>query len=190
VAWFVQRPTLSADRNPGTPVILHAYNAANLGQSIFSVLTGTWTHAVNSNANLVPTVAKGHVYVASNLQLKIYGLKGAGSLELKDSTLLTASKPDVVTCPATLPAATMLRDKPLHELYGTVCRADGQQIMLALRNGHAVAVDVGAFDQHRPVLLTPGRALHVTATLDKTGVLHARMISPSHTISPETPPDR
>ena len=190
VVWFVQRPNLSADRNPGTPVTLHAYNAANLGQSVFSTVTGTWTHAMNSNANLVPTVAKGHVYVASNLQLKIYGLKGAGSPELKDSAFLTASKPDVVTCPATIAAATMLRDQPLHELYGTVCRADGQQIMLALRNGHAVAVDVGAFDQRRPVLLTPGRALHVTATLDKAGVLRARMISPSHTISPETPPDR
>ena len=51
-----------------------AYDPANLSQPIFSVPAGTWRHAVNSNANIVPTVANGKVYVASNEQLQIFGL--------------------------------------------------------------------------------------------------------------------
>ena len=74
VIWFVQRPQSSDDYEPGTPVTLMAYDPANLSQPIFSVQAGTWRHAVNSNANIVPTVANGKVYVASNEQLQIFGL--------------------------------------------------------------------------------------------------------------------
>ena len=74
VVWFVQRPQSSEDQDPGTPVTLWAYDPGNLKKALFSAQAGTWTHAVNSNANLVPTVAGGHVYVASNEQLQIFGL--------------------------------------------------------------------------------------------------------------------
>jgi hypothetical protein len=74
VVWFVQRPATSDDYNPGTPLTLWAYDPTNLSQPLFSAQAGTWTHAVNSNADLVPTVAGGRVYVAGNEQLKIFGL--------------------------------------------------------------------------------------------------------------------
>jgi outer membrane protein assembly factor BamB len=76
VMWFVQRPQSSMDKNPGTPVTLWAFDVNNLNSALFSVQAGTWTHAVNSNANIVPTVANGKVYVASNMQLQIFGLLG------------------------------------------------------------------------------------------------------------------
>jgi len=189
IVWFVQRPSQSSDMNPGTPVTLHAYNAANLQQSLFSALGGTWTHAVNSNANLVPTVAKGHVYVTSNMQLRIFGLLAnppAGA-SAGPASLMT-SQPETVSCPAGPAAGSKM---PAHELYGTVCQSGGHQIKLALRSGAAVSIDVSqAFDQHRQVLLTPGRPLHVSVSMDKAGVLHAYRIAPAHTISPETPADK
>jgi hypothetical protein len=74
VVWFVQRPGSSQDQDPGTPVTLWAYDPDNLGTALFSAQAGTWTHAVNSNADIVPTVAGGRVYVGSNEQLQIFGL--------------------------------------------------------------------------------------------------------------------
>ena len=74
VVWFVQKPATSSDKNPGTPVTLRAYAASDLTKQLVSIQAGTWTHAYNSNANLVPTVANGRVYVASNQQLQILGL--------------------------------------------------------------------------------------------------------------------
>jgi len=190
VVWFIQKPSLSSDMNPGTPVTLRAYAASNLSQQLFSILGGTWTHAWNSNANLVPTVAKGRVYVASNMQLRIYGLTGHDDGVVNDP--IVPSKPEIIVCPASIePAATVVGVAPVHQLYGTVCQASGTELKLALRNGHALAIDTSTLaDQHRPVLLTPGRPLHVTVIIDKAGVAHAQKIAPSHTLSTETPADR
>jgi hypothetical protein len=74
IVWFVQRPQSSQDGEPGTPVVLEAYDLTNLTSPLFTAQAGTWRHAVNSNANIVPTVASGKVYVASNEQLQIFGL--------------------------------------------------------------------------------------------------------------------
>jgi len=76
VVWFVQKPATSSDEDPGTPVTLMAYAASDLTQQLLSIEAGTWTHAKKSNANLVPTVANGRVYLASNKQLQIFGLLG------------------------------------------------------------------------------------------------------------------
>jgi hypothetical protein len=40
------------------------------------------------------------------------------------------------------------------------------------------------------MLLTPGRPVHVRASIAKDGVAHVQEISASHMLSPETPPDR
>jgi len=41
---------------------------------LFQGNAGAWPN-FRGNANLVPVVANGHVYVASNRQLQIFGLK-------------------------------------------------------------------------------------------------------------------
>jgi hypothetical protein len=188
IVWFVQKPSSSSDQNPGTPLTLRAYAASNLSQQLISILGGTWTHASNSNANIVPTVASGKVYVASNQQLLIFGLT-SGS-EAADS--FAVSTPDTIVCPAGIaPLAAISGAGTMHEFYGTVCQAGSTEMRLALRSGRAVAIDTtGAFEQHRTILLTPGRPMHVTVTIGKDGVAHATRISPSHVISPLTPADR
>jgi hypothetical protein len=75
IAWFVRRPQTTSDREPGTPVTLYAYDAMNLSRQLFFAKAGAWRHAYNSNANLVPTVANGRVYVASERRLEIFGLR-------------------------------------------------------------------------------------------------------------------
>lgn len=190
VVWFVQRPSISSDMNPGTPVTLHAYAANNLSQQLISILGGTWTHAVNSNANIVPTVAKGRVYVASNMQLRIYGLTGTLDGPARDP--ITPSLPDPITCPASIdPAAAVSGATRVHQLYGTVCQSSGSELKLVLRSGRAVSINTGTrFNSRRPVLLTPGRPVLVHFTIDKAGVAHAQEIMPSHKDSSLTPADR
>lgn len=190
VVWFVQRPSTSSDVNPGTPVTLRAYAATNLSHPLLSILGGTWTHAENSNANLVPTIAKGRVYVVSNMQLRIYGLRAhPGSAALDP---ITPSLPQTIACPAGIaPAAAVNSSSREHEVYGTVCRARGTELTLALRNGRSVTIETGtALNQHRPVLLTAGRPLHVSLTIDKAGTAHAHRVAPTHMITAQTPSDR
>jgi hypothetical protein len=194
IVWFVQRPASSSNQNPGTPVTLTAYSAAGL-QQLVSFPAGTWRHAVNSNANLVPTVANGKVYVASNAQLQIFGL-----LSPQETARIAAapqhpmaSAPDAIACPSntTALAAAGGVQAGEHEFHGTVCGASGSELRIALRNGHSIGVDIShAFDRNRSIVLTPGRPLLVRATIDGKGVAHAQQISPAHEFSALTPADR
>jgi len=184
IVWFVQRPATSSNQNPGTPVTLMAYSAAGL-QQLVSLPAGTWRHAVNSNANLVPTVANGKVYVASNEQLQIFGLLTPQQMARIAAAPQRpmASAPDAVACPSNITplAAAGGVQAGEHEFHGTICRSSGTELRLALRSGHSIAVDIShAFDRNRAILLTPGRPLLVRATIDGKGVAHARQISPSH----------
>jgi hypothetical protein len=86
VVWFVQRPNMSISMKPGAPITLWAYSAANLTHPLFSTLGGYWLNAAVSNAYAVPTVANGKVYVASNLQLSIFGLLDAPGRRARHST--------------------------------------------------------------------------------------------------------
>jgi hypothetical protein len=203
IAWLVQRPSSSSDSNPGTPVTLQAFDASNLGTQLISLPAGTWTHAVNSNADLVPTVANGKVYVASNMQLQIFGLfPPARGEQLVVAQGLQPSQPDVIACPpdeavtAAIPGSvdlvstTSLRNSS-HQFSGTVCRLDGDQLHLALRSGRSVSLDITtAFAKHRQIVLSPGRTVHVRVRIDAKGVAHGERISPTHTLSPLTPADR
>jgi hypothetical protein len=186
IVWFVQRPASSSDQDPGTPVTLTAFAASNLAQPLVSITAGTWTHAVNSNANIVPTVANGRVYVASNQQLQIFGLLTAASGQAGvRPRAMTPSAPDRVECPTSVaPIAP-------HDFYATVCQVQGTQLRLALRTGQAVSIDIAGMAQtNPPLLLTLGRPVHVRAKLDAEGAVHALRISHYHTISSSTPPDR
>jgi len=195
VVWFIQKPQTSSDNDPGTPVALMAYDAANLTSQLFTAPAGTWTHAVNSNANIVPTVANGKVYIASYRQLQIFGLlppKGSRA-RMALPRGFTASQPDVVTCAPVQSAIAALGASvaATHQLYGTVCRVSGAEIQLSLRSGHSIAIDVSnAFARHQRVALTAGRIVHVTVTIDDKGVARAMRIFPAHTLSPLTPKDR
>jgi hypothetical protein len=76
IIWAVGRPF-----NRTNNITLYAFDpdhggAGSLAQ-IFSGTAGNWPN-VNGNANLVPVVANGHVFVASYKTLDIFGLAGTG----------------------------------------------------------------------------------------------------------------
>jgi hypothetical protein len=75
IIWAVSRPINSSPAN----ISLYAFNARPMGGSttltaLFAAMTaGTWPNT-GGNANIVPLVANGKVYVASYQQLAIFGL--------------------------------------------------------------------------------------------------------------------
>lgn len=194
IVWFVQKPQSSSDNDPGTPVTLRAFDASNLSKQLFSAQAGTFTHAVNSNANIVPTVANGKVYIASNKQLNIFGLlPPLGSPER--ATLpkgIAVSEPDVITCPpAESVQSAVVKGGNDHQLFGSVCKVEGSTMQLALRNHRSVSVDIAsATAGPKHLSLTLGRNIKVKATVDAKGVAHATRLAPSHIFDAETPADR
>lgn len=76
--WALSRPSYTT---PKSPIYLSAFDPeAGTGTGpmthIFHTLAGNWPN-LGGNANLVPVVANGEVFVASYKQLQIFGLTGA-----------------------------------------------------------------------------------------------------------------
>jgi hypothetical protein len=124
IIWAVSRPVTG---NPGT-VTLYAFDPSSIqsGQAtqLYSGPAGTWPNP--GNANIVPLVAAGRVYLASYKQLAIFGL---------GATQQTAGS---VPRTARAPAPQVLSG---HGLWGTVVGFNNKTVMLKLRNGGVVAID-------------------------------------------------
>jgi hypothetical protein len=79
IIWAVSRPPLSSNTSP---IGLLAFNPESVSGSLLTMATlfraeaGNWPNTTG-NANLVPVVANGEVFVASNKQLQIFGLTSA-----------------------------------------------------------------------------------------------------------------
>jgi len=74
IIWAISRPPDSTQA-----ISLFAFNPESGGskmKTLFSAPAGAWPN-MSANANLVPVVANGLVFVASNQQLQIFGLTGA-----------------------------------------------------------------------------------------------------------------
>jgi hypothetical protein len=82
IIWAVSRPNTSQNSSGqcvGDPTVnLYAFNAGGSGggtlPQLFKGSAGTWT-TCTGNANIVPVVANGKVFVADYKQLSIFGLK-------------------------------------------------------------------------------------------------------------------
>ena len=78
IIWAVSRP-----QNSGSgPLHLVAFNPDAVKNAVmkhlFTTTAGMWPNQ-GGNSNLVPVVANGQVFVASNKQLRIFGLLGGNS---------------------------------------------------------------------------------------------------------------
>ena len=75
IIWALSRPASGTQPK----IALYAFNPDVTGSTmtqLFKGFAGAWPN-VGGNANLVPVVANGQVFVASNKQLQIFGLKAA-----------------------------------------------------------------------------------------------------------------
>jgi hypothetical protein len=176
IIWATGRPTTVSP----AAVNLYAFAAAPTTSGtlplLFSSQAGAWTN-VTANAGIVPVVANGHVFVASNKQLTIFGL-GGGQFGARATA---AANPAPLNAPA-----------PPHEITGVLEHADGPVLTLRTRAGKiARVVDSDAVRTKQIGVLVQGNAYTVEgATYDSTGALHAQAVGRAKASPAIWPPDR
>ena len=172
IIWATGRPT-----NPHTFAIhLYAYAAAPSSGALkllYSSRAGAWPNA-GYNANIVPVVANGHVFVASNQQLTIFGLGGG---------------PFVPPAAAAAKPAALNAHAPPHQITGVLEHVDGPVLTLRTRAGEIARVDDS--DALLIGVLVPGNAYGVQGTYyDSTGALRAHSVGRAKPSPAGWPPDR
>ena len=170
VIWAVGRPADSTND-------LRLYAFAEHGNQLFSAVPGTWPN-LGGNANVVPVVANGKVYVASYKALAIYGL-GAGS------GAVAASLPRANEMKISAPPADE------HQISGIVQSIDGATLTLVNRAGDLIKVDGGsAFANFKAAPPAVGHAILVRGTVDEAGVVHATTLLRAKNSAQSWQPDR
>ena len=156
VIWTVARPT-----GPDHHLTLYAFNAKQSGGTLpllWSGAAGFWPN-LGGNANVVPVVANGMVYVASYRALSIFGLTSH-----RAQTKVQLIPPPPV--PESMPAAALF--------WGTVRSVHGSRVVLVLRTGELLQVDVSeAWKAGTTVVPVVGKNVSVNGRLDENGLLHA-----------------
>jgi len=164
IIWAVGRAAGSDNH-----MTLYAFNATPSGGSLpllWSDVAGFWP-STNANNNIVPTVANGRVYVASNQQLQIFGLvsprrRGRFTGEFVNAQLKAAA-------PVPGPSGP--------QFWGTVKSIDGNRLVLELRSGSLLQVDVSAaIKAGRASLVPVGRSANVKGRMGADGVFMANVL--------------
>ncbi len=154
VIWAVNRPFDSTH-----DVTLYAIDAAT-GTQLFSGVAGTWPNT-SGNANLVPTVANGKVYVAAYQTLSIFGVEAPGQTLLAQPEIASPSPPAEPVLSA-------------HQISGFIRSAAGALVVIELRDGTRVTADLTeATRRHTAVQAAVGEPVLVRGDYDHNGVLQA-----------------
>jgi hypothetical protein len=166
IIWAVGRP-VGAD----THLTLYAFDAvAGNGtlNLLWSDIAGSWKSPGNSS-NVVPTAANGMVYVASYRQLNIFGLKrpqppsAIAALQVK-RLQATAIEPSAE--PVTGPS-----------YWGTVLKINGSHLLLELRTGRVLDVDIGpALKAGQASIVIQGEPAKVAGAMNPNGSFDASFV--------------
>jgi hypothetical protein len=157
IVWAVGRPTSA------TGLTLYAFSATPVEGSLpllYSAPAGQWPN-LGGNANVVPLVANGLVYVGAYQTVTIFGPNS--------------------TAPATtaLPSEAQVALAPdLRRVTGTLVASSGAALTLVTRTGETVAVDASvALQRQRATQLILGQPYTVLATVRaEDGVLSASSV--------------
>jgi hypothetical protein len=172
IIWATTRPTDSTT----AAIYLYAFAAAPSSGTLpllYSAQAGSWANVIN-DANIVPVVANGRVFVGNYQQLTIFGLGGG-------SYVPPAAKPAALTAHA-----------PLHEITGVLENAEGAVLTLRTRAGQTALVnDSDALRSEKTGVLVQGNAYTAQGTTyDSTGALRAQAIGRAKPSPAIWPPDR
>jgi hypothetical protein len=153
IIWAVSRPDGSDPNNP-TAVSLYAFSATSSCSGttctyarLYSAEAGAWPNVLN-NANIVPVVANGNVYVASGYlnaanglvgQLNIFGIPPTAPAATVNATLANTAKP------LASPVAPL--NSP-HHITGTLVAVDGSMLTLQTRDHKSRTVDASQAMKH------------------------------------------
>jgi hypothetical protein len=167
IIWAVSRPTSN------NPALVYLYAFAALAPTgtymqLFSSPAGTWPNT-GGNANIVPVVANGKVYVASHNALTIFGVGGPAA---KIASKATFSKAALQTNPVAAPASS-------HLITGTLQVIDRSTLTLQTRTGKSVKIDdaLAVRNQRVGVPLRVGIPLTVQGSMiEGNGALQATSI--------------
>jgi len=176
IIWAVARPQYI----PGNVTLFAFKSEPQSGSSNLETLyqspAGSWEDT-NGNANLVPVVANGKVYVASYQQLDIFGIGGAKAN----------------AAPARVSGGAALRANAgaPHELTGMLVAVSGSILTLRTRTGEIARVDDSdAVRRERSSDLVAGEPFTVWGAHGTAGVLHAATIVRAKPSQATWPPDR
>ncbi len=159
VVWAVSRPD-----NSGV-MRLVAIDPRD-GKMIFSQTAGNW-QSLTANANTVPTVANGHVYVASDQELAIFGLGNLAQID--PLTFATANR--------AAPAPGVRLAAGEHAVSGTVQTVSETDMVLKTRAGALVDVALTAARAAGNMAeTTAGEAASVIGVFAPNGVLVANHV--------------
>jgi hypothetical protein len=185
IIWAVSRP----QTNPqNTGIWLCAFKATPTGTTLpplYQSKAGSWPAAyLNGNANTVPVVANGKVYVASHGELDIFGLVGAQGA--KKVTAVAEAHAEVRT---QFPGPELVKEE--HQISGYVRKVDGNHLTVETRDNKTVVVDATQAQQsfHYSVVAV-GKALIAGGSYDSKGVLQAVYVLRAKPSSMAWPPDR
>jgi hypothetical protein len=157
VIWAVGRPV---DSDPAH-ISLYAFDPDHDG-TLFSGVAGSWPNT-GGDSNIVPVVANGKVYVASDQTVSIFGI-GTGGRK--------------VTLPLPVRVDMRIALAPgEHEIFGIVQHIDGTTIDIRTRTGASARIDAASakskFDLARPWV---GHALMARGTFASDGTMKAGLI--------------
>jgi hypothetical protein len=165
IIWAVSRPS-----GDNSDVTLFAFKATPSGGSqtldlLFQATAGSWPYL--GNANIVPTIANGRVYVASYGELDVFGLPSAVGAKKRAQTL------EKVPVPRSEPKLKAGE----HDIYGVVLSTEGTNISIRTRVDKILKLDVAAaIKMHLCAPIVVGRAIEAHGTYDAKGVMHANTI--------------
>ena len=145
IIWAVGRPTSTSG------LTLYAFSATPVDGSLpllYSAPAGQWPN-LGGNANIVPLVANGLVYVGAYKTLTIFGPNGTAP-----------------AAAAALAEAQAALAPGIRRLTGMLVANSGAQLTLVTRTGEKLAVDASAaLGQGRAAQLVVGQPYTVLATL-------------------------
>jgi hypothetical protein len=168
IIWAVGRPGNT------TSVNLYAFAATVSGGTyklLYSSPAGSWPNT-GGNANIVPVVANGKVYVASNKMLTILGVPAEEELALGNAKLQIAS-------PLPVPPAA---PNSHHLITGTLLAVNGATLTLQTRTGTSVKIDASQAAKNQQIgflsLGTPftvqGSLINGAGALQATSIVRAK----------------
>jgi hypothetical protein len=156
IVWAVGRPI---DNDPAY-VNLYAFDP-HFGNLLYSAVAGSWPN-IGANANIVPVVANGNVYVAADQSLAIFGLSTSAPAKLPKIRISDTRAPLV---------------EGEHEIYGLMQSIRGDNMTVRLRNGDLLTIDASLADELlQRATSSVGHAVLARGTFDGAGVLHANTI--------------